>query len=168
MALLLALSLMKNLVIALFILVCAALILIILLQKGRGGGLGAAFGGGGAGSLLGTKTGDFLTWVTITLVAGFLVLAVLMGKYMRGSESSSELSAPTPLGAETSVVDEPSAGTEAVDEKTDTTVETPEAATESPEEVSPPTEEAVEQAEGETETESSPIPAEELAEEIIN
>jgi preprotein translocase subunit SecG len=92
----LALSMLSNLVIALFILVCVALILIILLQKGRGGGLGAAFGGGGAGSLLGTKTGDFLTWVTITLVAGFLILAVLMGKFMRPSGSSSTLSTPLP------------------------------------------------------------------------
>lgn len=90
----LALTMLNNLIVALFILVCVALILIILLQKGRGGGLGAAFGGGGAGSLLGTKTGDFLTWVTISLVAGFLVLAVLMGKFMRPSGSSSSLSAP--------------------------------------------------------------------------
>ncbi|HPO70809.1 MAG TPA: preprotein translocase subunit SecG, partial [Anaerohalosphaeraceae bacterium] len=74
----LALSLMGNLIVGLFILVCLALILIVLIQKGRGGGIGAAFGGGGAGSLLGTKTGDFLTWVTICLVALFLVLAVLM------------------------------------------------------------------------------------------
>jgi preprotein translocase subunit SecG len=83
MSLPLALSFMGNLVVGLFILVCLALILIVLLQKGRGGGIGAAFGGGGAGSLLGTKTGDFLTWVTICLVALFLILAVLMGKFMR-------------------------------------------------------------------------------------
>ena len=96
----LALTMLANLTVALFILVCVALILIILLQKGRGGGLGAAFGGGGAGSLLGTKTGDFLTWVTITLVAGFLVLAVLMGKFMRPSGVSSTLSdSPAPLTA---------------------------------------------------------------------
>ena len=94
MALMLALSLLENLVVAMFILLCVALILIILLQKGKGGGLGAAFGGGGAGSLLGTKTGDFLTWVTISLVAGFLVLAVLMGKFMRPSGTSSELLTP--------------------------------------------------------------------------
>ena len=79
----LGLSFLKNLVVVLFILICMAIILIVLLQKGRGGGIGAAFGGGGAGSLLGTKTGDFLTWVTICLVAAFLVLAVLMGKFLR-------------------------------------------------------------------------------------
>ncbi len=79
----LGLSVLQNLVVVLFVLICLAIILIVLLQKGRGGGIGAAFGGGGAGSLLGTKTGDFLTWVTICLVAAFLVLAVLMGKFMR-------------------------------------------------------------------------------------
>jgi len=99
MALSLGLTLVGNLVVALFVVVCAALILIILLQKGRGGGIGAAFGGGGAGSLLGTKTGDFLTWVTICLVAGFLVLAVLMGKFMRPQLTLSDLSAP--LGTQT-------------------------------------------------------------------
>ncbi len=78
----LALSFLGNLAVVLFVVVCVAIILIVLLQKGRGGGIGAAFGGGGAGSLLGTKTGDFLTWVTICLVSAFLVLAVLMGKFM--------------------------------------------------------------------------------------
>ena len=105
MALSLALTLVGNLVVALFVVVCTALILIILLQKGRGGGIGAAFGGGGAGSLLGTKTGDFLTWVTISLVAGFLVLAVLMGKFMRPDATTlSDLSAP--LGTQTAPVDD--------------------------------------------------------------
>ena len=100
MALMLALSLLGNLIVALFIFLCVALILIILLQKGKGGGLGSAFGGGGAGSLLGTKTGDFLTWVTISLVAAFLVLAVLMGKFMRPSGTRSTLSGPdAPLTA---------------------------------------------------------------------
>ena len=102
MALMLALSLLGNLIVAFFIFVCVGLILIILLQKGRGGGLGSAFGGGGAGSLLGTKTGDFLTWVTIALVAGFLVLAVLMSKFMRPPGATSTLSAPVPTMTETS------------------------------------------------------------------
>jgi preprotein translocase subunit SecG len=93
MSFVLALSVLQNLVVVLFILICCAIILIVLLQKGRGGGIGAAFGGGGAGSLLGTKTGDFLTWVTICLVASFLVLAVLMGKFLRPAISS-ELSLP--------------------------------------------------------------------------
>ena len=127
MALMLALSLLGNLTVALFIFLCVALILIILLQKGKGGGLGAAFGGGGAGSLLGTKTGDFLTWVTISLVAGFLVLAVLMGKFMRPSGVSSELLGPpipvtapvTDTEAEPVVEDAEADAAEAVDEAVD-------------------------------------------------
>jgi preprotein translocase subunit SecG len=72
-----------TLVAVLFVLVSIVLILVILLQKGRGGGLTAAFGGGMGGGLLGSKTGDFLTWVTIVLVAVFLTLAVLMGRFYR-------------------------------------------------------------------------------------
>ena len=67
----------------LFVLSAALLILIILMQKGRGGGLSAAFGGGMAGGILGSKTGDFLTWVTIVLVGFFLGLALLMAKFYR-------------------------------------------------------------------------------------
>jgi len=63
-----------------FALAALGLILLVLLQKGRGGGLGSAFGGAG-NSLLGTKTGDFLTWVTVGFVGVFLVLAVLLGRY---------------------------------------------------------------------------------------
>jgi len=74
----------------LFVAIC--LILLILVQKGRGGGLSGAFGGaGGAGSLLGTKTGDFLTWVTISLVVLFLLLAIVLVKFYR-PVSSEDLS----------------------------------------------------------------------------
>lgn len=95
----LALSFLQNLVVVLFILICCTIVLVVLLQKGRGGGIGAAFGGGAAGSLLGTKTGDFLTWVTICLVAAFLVMAILMGKFMR-PKVSPDLG--TPAGAPSS------------------------------------------------------------------
>ncbi len=64
----------------LFVLISVSLVLLVLIQKGRGGGLGAAFGGA-AGSLLGTKTGDFLTWVTIGLVGLFLLLAIALDRY---------------------------------------------------------------------------------------
>jgi preprotein translocase subunit SecG len=74
-----------NLVAVLFILVSIILILLILIQKGRGGGLSAAFGGGMASGLLGSKTGDFLTWATITVVAVFLVLAVVLARFYRPS-----------------------------------------------------------------------------------
>jgi preprotein translocase subunit SecG len=74
---------MKWVAAPLFVICCLALILIILIQKGRGGGLSSAFGGGGGGGLLGSKTGDFLTWVTIVLVGIFLGLAVFLAKYYK-------------------------------------------------------------------------------------
>jgi len=80
---LLAVSFIMKVVAVLFVICCVALILIILIQKGRGGGLSAAFGGGMAGGILGSKTGDFLTWVTIVLVGVFLTLAVVMAKFYK-------------------------------------------------------------------------------------
>jgi len=79
----LAVSFIMNVVAVLFVLCCVALILIILIQKGRGGGLSAAFGGGMASGILGSKTGDFLTWVTIVLLGVFLTLAVVMAKFYK-------------------------------------------------------------------------------------
>lgn len=81
-----ALSFVMHVLVVLWVLVALALILIVLVQKGKGGGLASAFGGSGASSLLGTKTGDFLTWLTIALVALFLTLAVIMGKFMQGTK----------------------------------------------------------------------------------
>lgn len=63
---------------------CAVvLILVILIQKGRGGGLSGAFGGGMASGILGTKTGDFLTWVTVGLIGALLLLTIAMAKFYR-------------------------------------------------------------------------------------
>jgi preprotein translocase subunit SecG len=82
---LLAVGVLMKFVAVVFILVSLVLILVVLMQKGRGGGLSGAFGGGMASGLLGSKTGDFLTWVTIVLVTIFLFLAVLMARYYRPS-----------------------------------------------------------------------------------
>ena len=91
----LAVGILMKLVAALFVLVSVVLVLVILLQKGRGGGLTAAFGGGMGGGLLGSKTGDFLTWVTIVLVGVFLTLAVLMGRFYKPGDPSMGGAAPT-------------------------------------------------------------------------
>ena len=77
----LALNFIMHVIAVLFVICCLALVLIILVQKGRGGGLSAAFGGGMAGGILGSKTGDFLTWVTIVLVGVFLLFAVVLAKF---------------------------------------------------------------------------------------
>jgi len=84
---LLAVSVIIKVVAVIFLVCSMALILIILIQKGRGGGLSAAFGGGMASGILGSKTGDFLTWVTIVLVGIFLTLAVVMAKFYRPADS---------------------------------------------------------------------------------
>jgi preprotein translocase subunit SecG len=62
------------------------LVLIILMQKGRGGGLSSAFGGIG-NTLLGTKTGDFLTWVTISIVTVWLLLSIAAVKWFKPTTS---------------------------------------------------------------------------------
>jgi len=67
----------------LFILSCAVLILVVMIQKGKGGGLSSAFGGSGASGILGSKTGDFLTWVTIGVVGVLLVLALVMDRWYK-------------------------------------------------------------------------------------
>ena len=82
----LAVSFIMNVVAVLFVICCVSLVLSILIQKGRGGGLSGAFGGAMAGGgVLGSKTGDFMTWVTIGLVGVFLTLAVVMAKFYKPS-----------------------------------------------------------------------------------
>lgn len=104
-----AISMVWHVVIAVWIVAALLLIVVVLIQKGRGGGLSAAFGGAGGSSLLGTKTGDFLTWVTITLVAMFLILSVVMGLYMRPIQSE-ELSMPPAQAAATAEQQAPETG----------------------------------------------------------
>ena len=79
----LAVSFVMKVVAVVWFVCAVALVLIILIQKGRGGGLGGVFGGGMASGILGSKTGDFLTWVTIALVGLFLSLAVVMAKFYK-------------------------------------------------------------------------------------
>ena len=92
---LLAVGFLMKAIAALFIICCVALILIILIQKGRGGGLSGAFGGAMASGILGSKTGDFLTWVTIALVAIYLGVAVVMAKFYRPGVGEFGEDAPT-------------------------------------------------------------------------
>ncbi len=81
----LAVGFVMNLLMVLWVLTALFLIFIILIQKGKGGGLSSAFGGMGASSLLGTKTGDALTWITIGCVGLFLVIGVVLVKYYKPS-----------------------------------------------------------------------------------
>jgi preprotein translocase subunit SecG len=92
----LAVSFFMNFVAIVFVICAVVLMLVILIQKGRGGGLSAAFGGGLASGILGSKTGDFLTWVTIALVGVFLMLAVVMAKFYRPGISDFGADQPQP------------------------------------------------------------------------
>jgi preprotein translocase subunit SecG len=82
----LAVGIVMNLLMVLWVAIALFLVMIVLIQKAKGGGLSSAFGGMGASSLLGTKTGDVLTWVTISLAAVFLALGAVLVKFYRPSE----------------------------------------------------------------------------------
>ena len=108
----LAVGFAMKAVAVLWFLTAIAMILIILVQKGRGGGLSGAFGGGGmASSVLGTKTGDFLTWATICLVGIFFILLVLMARFYR--PSIGEYGQPTAPVEQQAPMSEPVAGADA-------------------------------------------------------
>ena len=81
--LLVKVSFIMHVLAVIWVLCAVILILVILIQKGRGGGLSGAFGGGMASGILGTKTGDFLTWVTVGLVTVFLLLSIVLAKFYR-------------------------------------------------------------------------------------
>lgn len=88
-------SWLQLLLALLTILLCIVLMGVILLQKGRGGGLSGAFGGGGGSSAFGSKTGDVLTWFTVALAGGFLLLTVV-GNYAfdKSVDEAPQVSAP--------------------------------------------------------------------------
>ena len=92
---LLAVGILMRLAEVLFLLISVILILVILIQKGRGGGLSGALGGGMASGLLGSKTGDFLTWTTIVVVGVFLLLAIFLAKFDRPRVGQYGAPAPT-------------------------------------------------------------------------
>ncbi|HEX8875367.1 MAG TPA: preprotein translocase subunit SecG [Phycisphaerales bacterium] len=69
------------LLMVLFVAVSILMVLAILIQRPQGGGLAAAFGGSSAGSgqtALGTKTGDALTFFTISVFITFVVFGILL------------------------------------------------------------------------------------------
>ena len=64
----------------LFLVVSVCLVLIILVQRPQGGGLAQAFGGGGGGTdtAFGGRTGDALTYATVTAFGLYLCLAIAL------------------------------------------------------------------------------------------
>ncbi len=125
-----------------FIAVCVILVLLVLLQKGRGGGLASAFGGEGGQSAFGSKTGDVFTWITISVVVAFGLLAIILTKFYKPAEMEENLpgrpvvEAPQDIPAEQPA--EPAAQPEAepakaaAEEAAAETAQTPVAADEAP------------------------------------
>lgn len=90
----LAVGILMSIVAVIFMLISLVLIFIVLLQRGKGGGLSSVLGGGMASGLLGSKTGDVLTWVTIVLAGLFLLVGFFMAKYYKPSPTEIEVPAP--------------------------------------------------------------------------
>jgi len=90
-------SFWQGLLATLFVIVGLLMIGIILLQKNRGSGLSGAFGGVGGHSAFGTKTGDFLTWVTVGFTAALILLAIV-SNFAFQPTSSAEMMGISPAG----------------------------------------------------------------------
>jgi preprotein translocase subunit SecG len=97
----LAVGIVMNLLMVLWVSISLFLVMIVLIQKAKGGGLSSAFGGMGASSLLGTKTGDVLTWVTISLAVVFLALGAVLVKFYRPSQPTDLRNPPATAPATT-------------------------------------------------------------------
>lgn len=94
---LLAAGFVVSIIAGIFLVCSVVLILVVLIQKGKGGGLSGAFAGGMASNILGSKTGDVLTWVTIGVVGVFLLLAVVLDKWWRPTISGPGLRPAAPV-----------------------------------------------------------------------
>ncbi len=68
------------------------LIVVILAQKSKDQGLGMAFGGGMGESLFGSRAGNVLTRMTVTLAVVFMVTTILLGiLFARGATGSGSI-----------------------------------------------------------------------------
>jgi preprotein translocase subunit SecG len=86
----LAAGFMMSIIAGLFVIASVVLILVVLIQKGKGGGLSGAFAGGMASGILGSKTGDVLTWVTISVASSFIIVALVLDRWWRPTASGPE------------------------------------------------------------------------------
>ncbi len=84
---------MYNFFIFLYVFVCIGLVVVILLQSSKGGGLAGAFGGGGdMGAVFGGRgAATFLSRLTTGFAVAFLVFALGLSFFNRGTGESSSL-----------------------------------------------------------------------------
>ena len=85
-------SILKSVLLVVEVLSAFLLVVVILAQKSKDQGLGMAFGSGMGESLFGSRAGNVLTRMTITLAAVFMlttiVLGILFAKGRGGSSGS--------------------------------------------------------------------------------
>ena len=93
----LAAGLVMSIIAGLFLICSIVLILVVLIQKGKGGGLSSAFAGGMASGLLGSKTGDVLTWITIGVASVFVFFALILNKWWKPMGSTPFAQTPAPV-----------------------------------------------------------------------
>jgi preprotein translocase subunit SecG len=93
----LAAGFIMNILAAIFVIGSVVLILVVLIQKGKGGGLSGAFAGGMASGILGSKTGDVLTWITISVASLFIIVALVLDRWWRPMTSGPESQTPAPI-----------------------------------------------------------------------
>jgi len=93
----LAASFIMGILAVIFVIGSVVLTLVVLIQKGKGGGLSGAFAGGMASNILGSKTGDILTVVTISVASLFIVVALVLDRWWRPSTSGPAPQTPAPI-----------------------------------------------------------------------
>lgn len=129
----------------LFLLICGLVILTVLVQRPQGGGLAGAFGGGsGSGqTAFGTKTGDALTVLTISMFVVYLLAAIALNY---GTKAAANPKAPAVIQS----TDQPGAGDQPAATPPEAPATTPPAPSDAPAGTQPPagTPDAAKPAEG--------------------
>lgn len=93
-------QILKILLIVVEIVACLLLVGVVLLQKSKSEGLGLAFGSGMGETLFGSRAGNVLTKITVTLGLVFLATTTLLGMLFTQSHETSiidQRTAPLPV-----------------------------------------------------------------------
>jgi len=119
----------------LFLLICGLVILTVLVQRPQGGGLAGAFGGGsGSGqTAFGTKTGDALTVLTISMFVVYLLAAIALNY---GTKAAANPKAPAVI--QSTEQPAPGAGEQPAGTPTEAPATTPPAPSDAPAGSQPP------------------------------
>ncbi len=103
-------AILRVLLIVIEVVTSLLLIGVILLQKSKSEGLGLAFGSGMGETLFGSRAGNVLSKITVTLALVFLVNTAFLGMLFTNAHETSiidERTADAPLAAPAPVAPEP-------------------------------------------------------------